>query len=131
MNSNSNVDHGQISIFDVEGVDQELFADMITIKMDDFDFDEWTKNINLPDYDWTGDNDITIRRGGKDVKVGDMLERLEDKLDAIITKVDMIEQVLSDDPDVKQKLSELPDLQTLVEQKQMLDTLKKGGNEDV
>jgi len=74
-------------------------------------------------------NDVTIHRGaGKEIKVAETLERIDDKLDAIITRVEMVEQALCDSPEVKHKLESLPSLEDLIEQKHMIDTIKRSGD---
>ena len=134
MNSSSK-DNEQLRIFDVEGVDQELFPDMITIKTGDFNFDDWadtiTLDMSIPSYDIAidpNDADVTITKHGEQIKVGDTLLSIEDKLDAIISKVEMIEQALLDNPEVEAQLKDLPSINTLVEQKQMINTIKRSGN---
>ena len=132
MNSSSE-DNNQISIFDVEGVDQEdqSISDYFTIDASNFAFDEWTADISLKDswnfnFSDNTDSELTVRKNGKRIDVGSMLCELDEKLDAIIAKVEMIEQELSED---NPKLKELPDLKTLVEQKQMIDVLKSNDDE--
>ena len=132
MNSNSE-DDNQISIFDVDGVDQEdhSVAETFTWKVPDFEFDEWAKDITLDintDYTFAdyNDSELTVRNNGKKIKVGQKLCELEDKLDAIIAKVEMVEQELSKD---NPKIKELPSIETLVEQKQLIDTLKRNNDD--
>lgn len=88
-----------------------------------------TFNISLTDL-LDPPNDMTISRGnGREIKVAETLERIDDKLDAIITRVEMVEQALCENPEVKQKLNELPSLEDLIHQKQMIDTIRQSGDD--
>jgi hypothetical protein len=88
-----------------------------------------TFNISLTDL-LDPPNDMTISRGnGREIKVAETLERIDDKLDAIITRVEMVEQALCENLEIKQKLDGLPSLEDLIHQKQMIDTIRQSGDD--
>lgn len=142
MNSNSNDPYDIIVLSENFVGDSSDSEDTIVTDSESLVTFDFSSNMNESGY-WNDEtfnisltdlldppNDMTISRGnGREIKVAETLERIDDKLDAIITRVEMVEQALCENPEVKQKLNELPSLEDLIHQKQMIDTIRQSGDD--
>jgi len=85
--------------------------------------------ITLPDYD---PNDITIHRsGGETIKVAETLEKINAKLDALADRVNTVIDTLKENPELTHSLDMLPTLEELIQQKEIIHTIKESGKVDL